>query len=266
MNDIRTIIAKEWVDVRQNKMVAYVILFVPLIMTAIPIVLLYIFRIAPISASDIEEMSSLLANPIFAGMDAREAMQSVFATNMMLLFLIMPLMVPVTIASYSIVGEKMTRSLEPLLATPITTTNLLLGKSLAAAIPGIAATWLCYLIFILAARLPATGAVSDRVFGVFIAPMWIVALLVLAPLLTVLAVSIGIIVSSRVNDPRAAEQLGSLVVLPFMALFLGTLSGLILLNTTTFWVTSAIIALLDIGLVYVGVKLFQRETILTRWK
>ena len=90
--------------------------------------------------------------------------------------------------------------------------------------------------------------------------------LVLAPLLTVLAVSIGIIVSSRVNDPRAAEQLGSLVILPFMALFLGTLSGIILLNTTTFWITSALIALLDIGLVYVGVKLFQRETILTRWK
>lgn len=263
MNDIRTIIAKEWVDVRQNKMVAYVVLLVPLLMTAIPIVVLYIFRTVPISAGDMEELSAMLANPLFAGMTAREAMQSVMATNMMLLFLIMPLMVPVTIASYSIVGEKMTRSLEPLLATPITTFNLLLGKSLAAAVPGIAATWFCYLIFVLAARLLV---VSDRAFGVFTNAMWIIAMLVLAPLLTVLAVSIGVIVSSRVNDPRAAEQLGSLVILPFMALFIGSLSGLILLNTTTFWITSGIIAILDIGLVYIGVMLFQRETILTRWK
>lgn len=263
MNDIRTIVTKEWVDVRQNKMVASVVLLVPLLMTAIPIVMLYIFRGVPISASDAQEMGAMLANPIFAGMDAREAMQSVLATNMMLLFLIMPLMVPVTIASYSIVGEKITRSLEPLLATPITTTNLLLGKSLAAVVPGVVTTWFCYLIFVIVARFLV---ISDRVFGVFVNGMWIVAMLVLVPLLTILAVSIGVIISSRVNDARAAEQLGSLVILPFMVLFLGVVSGFILLNAATFWVASGLIALVNVGLVYVGVKLFQRETILTRWK
>lgn len=108
--------------------------------------------------------------------------------------------------------------------------------------------------------------VSDRVFGVFVNGMWIVAMLVLVPLLTILAVSIGVIISSRVNDARAAEQLGSLVILPFMVLFLGVVSGFILLNAATFWVASGLIALVNVGLVYVGVKLFQRETILTRWK
>ena len=263
MNDIRTIVTKEWVDVRQNKMVASVVLLVPLLMTAIPVVMLYIFRGVPISPGDVQEMSAMLANPIFAGMDAREAMQSVLATNMMLLFLIMPLMVPVTIASYSIVGEKITRSLEPLLATPITTTNLLLGKSLAAVVPGVVTTWFCYLIFVIVARFLV---ISDRVFGVFVNGMWIVAMLVLVPLLTILAVSIGVIISSRVNDARAAEQLGSLVILPFMVLFLGVVSGFILLNAATFWVASGLIALVNVGLVYIGVKLFQRETILTRWK
>ena len=51
-----------------------------------------------------------------------------------------------------------------------------------------------------------------------------------------------------------------------MVLFLGVVSGFIMLNTATFWITSALIALLNVGLVYIGVKLFQRETILTRWK
>lgn len=263
MKDIWTIIVKEWMDVRHNKLVAYVVLLVPLLMTAIPAVMLYLFRTAPISAGDVEEMGRMLENPIFAGMDAREAMQSVLAANMMLLFLIMPLMVPVTIAAYSIVGEKMTRSLEPLLATPITTINLLLGKSLAAALPGIAATWFCYAVFLVAAWF---FVISESVFAVFVNGMWIVAMLVLVPLLTIMAVSIGVIVSSRVNDPRAAEQIGSLVILPFMALFLGTLSGVIMLNATTFWITSALTAALDVVLVWIGVKLFQRETILTRWK
>ena len=72
----------------------------------------------------------MLSNPIFAGLTPVEAMQSVMASNFMVLFLMMPLMVPVTIAAYSIVGEKVTHSLEPLLATPITTTQLLLGQGI----------------------------------------------------------------------------------------------------------------------------------------
>jgi ABC-2 type transport system permease protein len=172
-------------------------------------------------------------------------------------------MVPVTIAAYSIVGEKVSRSLEPLLATPITTTQLLLGKGLAAALPGVVMAWLSYGVFLIFARF---FSVSGRVFSVFVNPMWLVAMFVLAPLLTVLAVNFGIIVSSRVNDPRAAEQLGALIILPLLVLLIGPLAGFIMLNSTTFWLSSLVVALLDVGLVYIGVALFQRETILTRWK
>jgi ABC-2 type transport system permease protein len=81
-----------------------------------------------------------------------------------------------------------------------------------------------------------------------------------------MAVMVGIIVSSRVSDPRAAEQLGSLILLPLMALFIGAMAGFIMLNSTTFWISSAVVAVADVGLVYVGAALFQRETILTRWR
>jgi ABC-2 type transport system permease protein len=97
-------------------------------------------------------------------------------------------------------------------------------------------------------------------------PMWLVAMFVLAPLLTVMAVMVGIIVSSRVSDPRAAEQLGSLILLPLMLLFIGALAGLVRLNSATFLISSALAAAADVGLVYLGSALFQRETILTRWK
>ena len=138
-----------------------------------------------------------------------------------------------------------------------------MAKSFAAAAPAVVLTWLAYVVFLIAARL---WSVSDRVFGVFVNPMWLIALLLLVPLLTIMAVNVGIIVSSRVNDPRAAEQLGGLVIIPFMAFFLASLGGLIFLNVTTFLVITAIVAVCDVGLVYAGVALFQRETILTRWK
>lgn len=263
MNVIRTIMIKEWLDVRRNKLVLSVVLGVPLLMAAIPAALLIIMGRVPVSQSDYQELGRMLENPIFAGLSPTEAMQSALASNYLVLFLMMPLMVPVTIAAYSIVGEKITRSLEPLLATPVTTTQLLLGKGFAAALPGVVTAWISYGIFLIFARI---FSVSDRVFRIFINPMWLVAMFVLAPLLTVMAVNVGIIVSSRTSDPRAAEQLGSLVILPLMVLFIGLLVGLISLNSTTFWIASLVVLVLDVGLVYVGIRLFQRETILTRWK
>jgi ABC-2 type transport system permease protein len=263
MNHIRTIVRKEWEDALRNKTVFYVIVLVPLFMVIIPIALLYLMAVLPVNENDMEELGRALNNPMFEGMQPAEAMQSVMTSNMLVLFLMMPVMVPVTIASYSIVGEKVQRSLEPLLATPVTTTELLLGKGIAAAVPGILTTWLAYGIFLVFAYFLSA---SPRVFSVFVNPMWLVALFVLAPLLTIMAVNFGIIISSRVTDPRSAEQLGALVVLPLMLLFIGGFSGLIALNGATFWVTSVLVAVADVVLVYFAVRLFQRETILTRWK
>ena len=199
MRQFQAIVRKEWADMLRNKLVFYVVLLVPVLMTAIPSVMLFVMARAPIGANDLEELGRLLDNPLFAGMGPREAMQAAMASNFLILFLMMPLMVPVTIAAYSIVGEKITRSLEPLLAAPVSTLRLLLAKCFAAAAPGVAMTWLAYVVFLALARV---SAVSDRVFAVFIDPMWLVAMFVLAPLLTVVAVNVGIIVSSRTSDPR----------------------------------------------------------------
>jgi ABC-2 type transport system permease protein len=262
VNAITTIIRKEWLEVRKNKLVLSVVLFIPLLMTLIPLVMMVVFGRVGVTQSDMEEMSAMLTNPIFGGLSGVEAVQSMLASQFLVLFLMMPLMVPVTIAAYSIVGEKITRSLEPLLATPISTAKLLLGKGLAAALPGILTAWVSYAVFLVGARL----LVSETVFRIFVHPMWLIAMLVLAPLLTIMAVNVGIIVSSRTSDPRAAEQLGSLIILPLMILFIGPLTGFIQLNSLTFLVSAAIVLLADVVLVYLGVKLFQRETILTRWK
>jgi ABC-2 type transport system permease protein len=263
MNQVSTVVRKEWEDVFRNKTVLSVVIIVPLVMTAVPIGVLFAMGRAPVTAQDLQELGRMLSNPAFAGMNPAEVMQSSIASFMMVLFLMMPLMVPVTIAAYSIVGEKVSRSLEPLLAAPITTTRLLLAKGLAAAIPGVVMAWICYGIFLIFARFLAA---SDRVFAYFVSPMWLIALFALAPLLTIMAVNVGIIVSSRTSDPRSAEQLGSLVVLPLLLLLFGPLVGFIMLSSTTFWISSVVVLVIDFGLVYLAVALFQRETILTRWK
>jgi ABC-2 type transport system permease protein len=179
------------------------------------------------------------------------------------LFMLVPLIIPVNIASYSIVGEKTTRSLEPLLATPITTAELLIAKNLAAVIPAVAATLVGFLIF-------ATGAGflsgSSLVTAALLDPMWLLAVLLVGPLLAVLSVNFAIMVSSRVNDPRVAEQLSVVVIVPILGLFFGQVSGLLIFNNTLVLIMALVLVVLDAIMIQVAIRLFQRETILTRWK
>ena len=100
----------------------------------------------------------------------------------------------------------------------------------------------------------------------FADPMWLIAIFVVGPLLAVASVSFAVMISSRVNEPRVAEQLAGLVVLPLLLLFFGQVSGLILLNSRlVLWIAVGLLVL-DSGLLAFAVQLFQRESILTRWK
>ena len=183
-------------------------------------------------------------------------------TQFLTLFLIVPATIPVTIASYSIVGEKEAKSLEPLLATPIRTWELLLAKSLAAAIPGAVLNWLDLGLFVLGVRLIS----SDAVFAVVTNPVWLIANIVVSPLLATLSVLAGIIASSRMNNPRAVQQLVAFLVVPIVLLGAGQTMGVFLVNTVMISLAALLVLLIDAGLLLLAIRLFQRETILTRWR
>ncbi|HMT21157.1 MAG TPA: ABC transporter permease subunit, partial [Promineifilum sp.] len=133
MDKVTTIIAKEWAEVFKNKLVLFSVLFLPLILAALPLGMLFAF-------SNIEGMEAEMADPEIMALAGRMCVglspmdcTLVYTLNMfVLMFMILPVAIPVTIAAYSIVGEKTTRSLEPLLATPITTVELLGAKIVSA--------------------------------------------------------------------------------------------------------------------------------------
>ena len=96
--------------------------------------------------------------------------------------------------------------------------------------------------------------------------VWVLAILVAGPLMAALAVNFAIIVSSRVSDPRVAEQISAVIVVPLLALVFGQIAGIIVLNVWFMLYSIGVLALIDVGLIYLGARLFQRETILTKWK
>ncbi len=264
MKHIRTIIDKEWAEVFKNKIVFSVVLMLPILFAILPLVMLGLtssntaLNISPQEAGLPEQITALCA-----GMNAGECTQVYMLTQFMLFFIMMPLIIPVTIAAYSIVGEKTTRSLEPLLATPTTTTELLAGKCFAAAIPAVGATLLSFLIFNLGIVILG---ISSKVQGYVLSPTWLVGIFLLGPVLSVISAMCAIFVSSRVNDPRVAEQITGLMIVPFMAVFLLSSFGIIELNTRTMIVSTIVGVILAGGLIYLGTLVFDRENILTKWK
>ena len=80
------------------------------------------------------------------------------------------------------------------------------------------------------------------------------------------ALQIAVLVSSRVNDPRTAQQFGALLILPITAVFVMQFNGVIRLTVPVILVILAALFVLWLLLVLLGVALFEREKILTRWK
>lgn len=265
MKHILTIIKKEWAEVFQNRIVLFTMIFIPLVFVILPLVMIY-FTGGGVDADIAGEVADVPAEFLAVcgpEMTAGDCMQVYLVNMFLLLFMMLPVIIPVTIAAYSVVGEKATRSLEPLLATPITTFELLAGKSLAAAIPAIIAGWVSFGIFLLG--LPLIG-VSRAVFRYVVGPTWLLAVLVAGPLMAITAVNFALFVSSRVNDPRVAEQISVLLVIPILAAIFAQLAGIIVIDIFTMLSFIGALALVDIGMIYLGVTIFERETILTRWK
>lgn len=266
MKKIKTIIRKEWAEVFKNRMVIFTVAFLPLLMTAIPLGILFSTRgtaSAPGNALDSQLPSGMTQSMCPSGLSGSDCFQVFMVSEFMMLFMLVPVAIPVTIAAYSIVGEKTTRSLEPLLATPITTAELLVGKCLAAVIPAVLATYAAFGIFALGTWVIVA---NKMLLSALLDTRWLIAIFLVGPLLALLAVVFSLMISSRVNDPRVAEQISMVIILPVLAGFFGQVAGLFVLNKQIISLVALVMVALDALMVYLATRVFQREQILTKWK
>jgi ABC-2 type transport system permease protein len=130
-----------------------------------------------------------------------------------LYLLAIPSLVPAALAAYSIVGERLQGTLEPVLSTPVRSEELLLGKALAAFAPSVLVSYLVFGLFIALVELFAHAGVASAL----IRGPDLLAQLIFTPLLSVWSIWVGVAVSSRSSDPRTAGQLSVLISLPAVA-------------------------------------------------
>ena len=261
---IRLILWKEWLEIRQQRALLLGMLLLPLLFTILPLVLIFAMgQIPPDQVNDIKPLLEMAgANPAFKGLSVQETVQALIGQPISVMLFILPVILSSIIASYSIVGEKVSRTLEPVLAAPVTTLELLLGKMLSAFLPAVAATWLFGLIFALSM---VAVTLSQRVFAAIISPSWFLLILLCAPLLTLISIAATIAVSSRANDPRTAQQISALVILPVILIIVGQLAGLQVISPIFSLIAALVLALIAAGAMWFATRIFKRESILTKW-
>jgi ABC-type Na+ efflux pump permease subunit len=170
---------------------------------------------------------------------------------------------PSGIASYSVAGEKIQKSLEPLLATPMSDSEILLGKCIASFVPPIASIWLSSALY-----MALMDALTRPWLGFLYYPNWSFGamVLLLAPLASVLTIELTVLLSARANDIRSVQQFTGVLFFPFIAIYVMTEIGVIQLDVTGLLVMSGIFLAADILLFYLSTASFNREEILTKWK
>lgn len=204
-----------------------------------------------------------LASSIFMGLFERygdadtEGFAEAFLPLMPMLVGFFPISISLVIALETFVGEKERLSLEPLLSTPLTNTELYIGKVMAAILPPLAAGYLGITIYLTGLIL---GAQQWRP-----APLLIVQILLLTLVQAVVMVTGAVVISSQTTSTRAANLLASFVIIPMSLLVM--VESLIMIKPSaryTLWWIMLGLAIVIVLLLRTGARIFNREELLGR--
>lgn len=268
LSHISTLMGKELREFRASPSAILPVLLVILVTLAIPfLVLVLVPSLTGENIADdagIERAVELAVKymPALSTLPREAAAEAFLFQQFLLLFLLAPIVGAVSLAAYSVVGEKQGRTLEPLLTTPLSTAEILIAKVLASFLPALAVEAAGVVAYLGLMAVFASPGVMDAVVGF----RTMILLALIGPLAALAALQATIAVSSRVNDPRSAQQIAVLLVLPLVAMVVGQIAGAFIITTGMLAAIAAVLAAVWALLVMLSVALFDRETILTRWK
>jgi ABC-2 type transport system permease protein len=264
MTRMRALVIKELVDLRRNRTALLPVALVMALSLAVPFGIT--IGVPLMSGQTLRDDPDLARVSATAGpheeLSGDGLIQLFLFEQFLLLFLLTPVTGAMALAAHAIVGEKQARTLEPLLATPVTTGELLVAKVVGAFVPTLVISFAGLAIYFAGIVLLAESGVLQAMLT--LRTVMLVALV--GPAAALVALQSAIVISSRVNDARTAQQFGVLIILPITALLVAQFVGAV-------WLSAGALAWIGLGLVgawillmLASVALFDREAILTRWR
>ena len=264
MTRVRALLAKELLDLSRNRLALLPVGFITILSLVLPFAIAVAIPMLTGqelgSDADLVKVSGVAVGHESLTPSAR--VQLFLFQQFLLLFLLTPITGAMALAAHAVIGEKQARTLEPLLATPVSTGELLVAKMLGALLPTLVISLAglgLYLGGIVATAAPGVAPAMLSLRTAMLA-IWV------GPAAALVSLQSAIIISSRVNDARTAQQFGVLIIIPLAAVLIAQFTGAL-------WLSSTMLALLGLGLVGVwvllvllSVAIFDRDSILTRWR
>ncbi|HEU5219429.1 MAG TPA: ABC transporter permease subunit [Gemmatimonadales bacterium] len=260
---------KELRDLRSNRQVWPAYLLLPLLAVLLPVLMMVLLPLLtdPAQSGNDPAIAMLLEtiehDPTLAGTTVDERLARLLLRDGVLFYLLMPVILASTAAALALVREKEQRTLEPILATPLTDRDLLLAKLMAAVGPALMVSWVAAVAGIVAGMLGSWIRI-----GVVVLPTLgnLLGLLLLAPALTVIAALGALRVSARFTDVPGAMQFTGLVVVPLSLVLVAVAGRPAMAMPLVGLVAAAVAALAALWLFASNLRRFRREDILTKWR
>jgi ABC-type Na+ efflux pump permease subunit len=234
---IRAVVRKELQDYRRRRSIVVTMSVLPCIFLINPVLTIFLTSASTASSA----------------LDQTVRLSLVF-------FLIIPVIMPSTLAAYSVAGEREQGTLEPLLTTPIRRQEFILGKAAAIMIPTVALSYAVFGLFLAAVRLFANAVVASALFHQ--GPI-LLALLLFTPLLAGWAIVVGMAISVRASEIRVAQQLGMLATVPLIGLFVLLAVGTIRATFPVAILFAVALLVIDVRAARVVARMFDRERLVT---
>lgn len=255
---IAAIARKDMRGITSNFQVWFPMVLLPLLFTVVmPGAMMLVLSITGGQLGDgldkVAELLDKIASP--AVRETLSALPSVrhqiayYAANYMVapFFLLIALMVSTGVSAQSFAGEKERGTLESLLFAPIDLPSLFAGKVLAAFLPSMGLSLICFVLYGLTVNLTGWSMFGEIFFP---ALNWLPLMLLVIPMVSLCSILVSVFISARVATFQAAYQMSGMVVLPVVALLPGQLAGAVVLDTLT-------LSLIGLGLAVVALLLLK---------
>lgn len=269
-NKAMLVFRKDWREVRRNWQVILPIVVIPFMFSVLlPLIIILIPSLAAMPGSSLGGLETMIENlpkhvqDELLGMTDQQVLVYIMSLYFFApFFLIIPLMASSVIASDSFAGEKERRTIEALLATPISDSELFLGKILVSFIPSMMVTVVSFLIYSSLVDLLSFAIFNGRLLLPNL--VWIMLIFGLAPTVALASIGLTVMISAKVKGFREAQQISAILLIPILILVFGQVSGAIIFGPIVVGALIGAFAIVDLLTFYISVKMFKREEILSK--
>lgn len=177
-------------------------------------------------------------------------------------FLIIPVMTSSVIAADSFAGEKERKTIEALLATPISDSELFLGKVMVSFIPSFMITIMSFKAYSILVDVLYFVMLNGRLLLPNL--VWIMLIFCLSPAMAFTSICLTVIVSAKAKGFREAQQISGVLLFPIVALIFGQISGVVMFGPAIIGTLTVFFIFVDYAVLRLSIRVFKREEIIPK--